>query len=238
MNNQRKMAYDMNAHIHFLTSQVAHLEAMLTNIKSEIMMIQTIKAMNTVETQTVYRGPPPPLPGHPPLPDHPPPPPSPSSSKNQPKTFQIQCELPNNDIEIMKKFIAPNNIDYIVPLIDGFEMFYISQTADFNTAKKVWMESLPNFKELYMNKAELANSKRKSIILLPKPKTILSGYQMFAKIMLQYVDPEMKDGTKDKFRGVARIWNKLSRTEKDGWGKISFEYNKWIESKNKAENKK
>lgn len=232
------MAYDMNAHIQFLTSQVAHLEAMMTNVKNELMMIKTMKAMNNVDTQTTYVAPPPPFPGHPPLPPNPPPPPPPSSPKEVPKTMQIQCEVPKNDVEIMKKFIAPKNMEYVIPIIDGFEMFYINQTADFETAKKVWIESAANFKEIYMNKAEVANKNRKCILNMQKPKNILSGYQLFTKIMLNYVDPEMKDNSKDKFRCIAKLWNKLSPIEKDDWIKGSEIYNKWhIKLLSKCKNK-
>lgn len=233
------MTYNMMTHIQFLNNHIAYLEAMLNNVKTELMMIKnevpvTSTKMAGTQTNMFPAHPPPPFPDHPPAP--------PSSPKNElimeriiamnkaamPNTFQIQCEVPSNDKEILKKLEAPKDVNSMIRVLDGFEVFYLFQTAKFESAKNIWTLSADNFKKVYMDKAELINCNRKNTLALSVPKNMLSGYQMFTKIMLQYIDPEMKDNSKERFRAVAKLWNKLSDVKKAEWNEFSYKYAKKV----------
>ena len=152
--------------------------------------------------------------------------------ENGNSAYETLSHKPEYDLD---KLNAPTSVDYNLPKLTAFELYYLTlKDKSYEEAKETWNQASTEFHKIYENKANYAHTtKNNNLIKSPLAKGNLSGYQLFCKIMLQFIDPDNKEESKDKFRTIANIWKKLSNNQKMNWDIFSLEYNKWTSEEKK-----
>lgn len=153
------------------------------------------------------------------------------STSTVPTSFENMNNLITDKYTILKKLYAPSSIDYVIQDLNGFELYFLclKDNSDNNwvNAKRTWLNSNTEFKKIFINKANEVSKLKINLMNMKKSNGYISGYQLFCKVMLQYVDPKMIEKEKNKFSTIANFWKKLHFQEQLKWNVFSHTYNKW-----------